>query len=65
MENALLENIKLVWTGSYVNETYASRGGERRDTTMEDLEQLVLKLGGERVIEPILEGTLEEVITVR
>lgn len=52
------------YDGSYVNETYESRGGEKRDTTMEDLQQLVLKLGGERVIETLLEGTIEEVISI-
>ena len=53
------------YDGSYVNETYKTRGGEKRDTTMEDMQYLVLKLGGKRVIEPVLEGTLEEVITVK
>lgn len=52
------------YDGSYVNETYTSRGGERRDTTMEDLNQLVIKLGGKRIVEPILEGTMEAVITI-
>lgn len=52
------------YDGSYVNKTYESRGGEKRDTTMEDLQQLVLKLGGERVIETLLEGTIEEVISI-
>lgn len=48
------------YDGSYMNETYPSKGGTPRDTTMEDLGQLVLKLYKGRVTETIMTGTLEE-----
>ena len=50
------------YDGSYMKETYPGKGGEPRDTTMEDLQQLVLKLYNGRVTETIMTGTLEEKI---
>lgn len=50
------------YDGSYMNETYPSKGGTPRDTTMEDLGQLVLKLYEGRKTETIMTGTLEEKI---
>lgn len=50
------------YDGSYMNETYSSKGGTPRDTTMEDLGQLVLKLYEGRVTETLMTGTLEEKI---
>ncbi len=50
------------YDGSYMNETYPGKGGTPRDTTMEDLGQLVLKLYEGRLTETIMTGTLEEKI---
>lgn len=50
------------YDGSYRNETYPGKGGTPRDTTMEDLGQLVLKLYDGRVTETLMTGTLEEKI---
>ena len=50
------------YDGSYRNETYPGHGGEPRDTTREDLQQLVLKLYDGRVTETLLTGTMEEKI---
>lgn len=50
------------YDGSYMNETYPTKGGTPRDTTMEDLQHLVLKMYTGRVTETILTGTLEEKI---
>ena len=50
------------YDGSYRNETYPGKGGTPRDTTREDLGQLVLKLYEGRVTETILTGTMEETI---
>lgn len=50
------------YDGSYMNETYPAKGGTPRDTTMEDLGQLVLKLYNGRVTETVMTGTLEEKI---
>lgn len=50
------------YDGSYMNETYPGKGGTQRDTTMEDLGQLVLKLYDGRVTETLMTGTLEEKI---
>ncbi len=44
------------YDGSYTDEK------EPRDTTFEDLQQLVLKLDGDYVTQTLLEGTLEEII---
>ena len=50
------------YDGSYMNETYPTKGGTPRDTTMEDLQHLVLKMYSGRVTETIMSGTLEEKI---
>lgn len=50
------------YDGSYMNETYPVKGGTPRDTTMEDLRQLVLKLYEGRKTETLMTGTLEEKI---
>ena len=50
------------YDGSYMNETYPGKGGTPRDTTMEDLGQLVLKLYEGRLTETIMTGTLDEKI---
>ena len=52
------------YDGSYRNETYPGKGGTPRDTTMEDLGQLVLKLYEGRVTETLMTGTLEEKIII-
>lgn len=52
------------YDGSYMTETYPGKGGTPRDTTMEDLSRLVLKLYRGRVTETILPGTLEEKIVL-
>lgn len=52
------------YDGSYRNETYPGKGGTPRDTTMEDLGQLVLKLYDGRVTETLMTGTLEEKIII-
>lgn len=52
------------YDGSYMKETYPGKGGEPRDTTMEDLQHLVLKLYNGRVTETIMTGTLEEKIVL-
>lgn len=50
------------YDGSYMNETYSAKGGTPRDTTMEDLQHLVLKRYSGRVTETLMAGTLEEKI---
>lgn len=50
------------YDGSYMTETYPTKGGTPRDTTMEDLQHLVLKMYSGRVTETIMTGTLEEKI---
>lgn len=50
------------YDGSYMTETYPSKGGEPRDTTMDDLQSLVLKLNGTHVTETLRSGSIEEKI---
>ena len=50
------------YDGSYMSETYVSKGGEPRDTTMDDLSHLVLKLNGTHVTETLRSGSIEEKI---
>ena len=53
------------YDGSYIKETAPDKGGTPRDTTREDLGQLVLKLYEGRKTEIILPGTIEEKILIK
>lgn len=52
------------YDGSYMAETYPGKGGTPRDTTKDDLGQLVLKLYKGRITEPLVDGTITEKIVL-